>query len=586
MRIVNNLRLRNKMLIIYFLSVFIPVVLTNIMFYNITTNNVKKQKMNDTSLAIQQIRNDFLAQINAAVGISSVIYNDSLLNQYIEKTYNNQADYADNYHAYIIDMLEKYSPVYHAIQAITIYADNDTILYGGHVLPITDDVRQQAWFKHISVTVPRYPIIEKTRSDAPGYSGEVISVIRKIVYPGVPNGREKILKIDLYPELFNQIFRNATLEGSIYLINDNLVQYATEPGSERSRTVDFSAYTVPKGTIVLEEAFANIAYLDKWRIVGEFQEREVLAEVRKSKEFVLYLAMLNMVVPTILIIWFARSLSGRLARIIRYMKRVKNSSFEIIAGRDTDDEIGQLTAEFNRMTLQIKALINDVYMADIQKKMLELKRNQAQLHALQSQINPHFLFNALETIRMRSLIKQEHETAKIIHNMAKIFRKSLSWGKDLVSVKDELDLVVSFLEIQKYRFGDKLNYQIHVDESVMGAMIPKMTLQPLVENASIHGIEPLKDQGSIDISIGKSDEGLVCCVRDNGVGIPRDKLDALLGDLASNDDIGESVGIKNVYYRLKLFYGEAADFRIESEAGGGTAITIVVRTTEQAPEAG
>src|SRR5690606_33078744 len=103
-----------------------------------------------------------------------------------------------------------------------------------------------------------------------------------------------------------------------------------------------------------------------------------------------------------------------------------------IKTKETLDEIGQLTSEFNRMTLQIKSLINDVYVADIQKKNLEIERRRAQLNALQSQINPHFLFNALETIRMRSLIKKENETAKIIHNMAKIFRSSLTWSKDKI----------------------------------------------------------------------------------------------------------------------------------------------------------
>ncbi|XEC93967.1 sensor histidine kinase [Paenibacillus tarimensis] len=284
--------------------------------------------------------------------------------------------------------------------------------------------------------------------------------------------------------------------------------------------------------------------------------------------------MLNIVIPTLIIVWFTRSLNQRLVRILKHMKKVKNRFFETIKQPESKDEIGQLTAEFNRMTLQIKSLIQDVYQADIQKKELELKRNQAQLHALQSQINPHFLFNSLETIRMRSLMKEERETARIIHNMAKMFRRSLSWGNDRVTVRDELDLVVCFLEIQQYRFGGKLNYRIDVEPEAEQALIPKMTLQPLIENASIHGIEPLKGDGVIDVSVRLADGMLVCKVNDNGAGMSAERLRRLRQELEHSDGIGERIGIKNVYYRLKLYYGSDADFRIRSVQGDGTEIEI------------
>jgi two-component system sensor histidine kinase YesM len=572
-----DFRLRNKMLLIFVLCVLIPVVLTNVLFYNITTNNVKKQKLKDISLAMEQLKNEFLNQINTTVGISSVIYNDSILNDYLQNNYQNPAIYVENYQNYISHTIEKYSPVYKAIQTITIYSDNHSIVYGGHVLPITDNVRAQTWFNAIMSSNSLKPIIASALPAEKGTPMNEISVIRKMQYTGGNNVSTNILKIDISPDIIDQIFSDVTLDGNIYLLDGNTVKYSKQAKTDRFVAIDASAPNLPKSSIRVEENFPNIAYLNQWRIVGQFQENQVLKEVRSSKEFVFYLAIVNLVIPTVILILFTRSLNGRLVRILKHMKKVKNQFFEPIAGQEVKDEIGQLTEEFNRMLLQIKRLIHDVYIADIQKKELELKRRQAQLHALQSQINPHFLFNSLETIRMRSLMKQETETAKIIHNMAKIFRKSLSWDKDLVTIKDELDLVECFLQIQKYRFGDKLNYRIHVDEAAALAMIPKMTLQPLVENASIHGIEPLKEAGMLDISVELTAEGLTCTVRDNGVGIEAHKLQALQHDLEQPDVIGENVGIKNVYYRLKLFYGEDVDFRIETAQGVGTAIRIVIK---------
>jgi Predicted signal transduction protein with a C-terminal ATPase domain len=574
----NNVRMRNKMLIVYFLSVFIPVVLTNVLFYNITSNNVKKQKMRDISLAIEQIRNDFMAQVNAAVGISAVIYNDTILNQYLEESYEVPSDYVNNYQSYIIGMLSKYSPVYEAIQRITLYSNNSTIIYGGQVEPITKQTREQIWYQRISASELSTPILLKTSIDYPGAaSGEALSVVRKISNSGGSEQWEKILKIDLHPEAIKELFHNVTLEGNLYLLRGNEVQYTTNPAIAPARSADFSSFPASKDTLVFDEDFPDVSYLSKWRIVGEFRESAVLEEVHKSRISVLYLAVPNLLLSTLVIIWFTRSLNARLVRILKHMKRVKNHSFDTISHQDNKDEIGQLTAEFNRMTLQIKSLIHDVYIADIQKKELLLKRNQSQLHALQSQINPHFLFNSLETIRMRSLMKKEEETARIIHNMAKIFRKSLAWGKDWVTIRDELDLVACFLEIQKYRFGDKLDFRIEADDSVMDMMIPKMTLQPLVENASIHGIEKSKEGGLIRVEVGRSERGLVCAVKDDGAGIPADKLEAILSELELSEDIGESVGIKNVYYRLKLYYQERVQFEATSEEGKGTEFRIVVK---------
>ncbi|WP_256758835.1 histidine kinase [Cohnella sp. WQ 127256] len=571
----DNIRLRNKMLIIYFLSVLVPVILTNVIFYNITTNNVKKQKMDDLSLAIEQMRNEFLYQIDVVVGISTVLYNDSILNEYLDQQYDIPSDYVINYHSYITDMLEKYAPVYRAIQNISLFTDNHTIIYGGSVLAISD-IEKEDWYKRLESSRTSNPIIVR---DSNSTTQPTISIVRKMSSAVGQAHYEKVIKIDLHPELIKQMFSNVMFEGNVILLADDEVQYESSP-NENKEQGDKAHHAPEDGAIVLEENFPSVEYLQGWRIIGEFQEWKVLEDVRKSREFVIYMALPNVLVPTLIIIWFTRSLNVRLIRILKQMKRVKNHSFETIDDEITKDEIGQLTTEFNRMTSQISSLIHDVYKADIQKKELELKRNQTQLHALQSQINPHFLFNSLETIRMRSLMKSEEETAKIIHHMAKIFRKSLTWGKDLVTVKDELELVESFLQIQKYRFGDKLNYRIEADEASLLELIPKMTLQPLVENASIHGIEPLKNGGKIDIRIERKADKLILAIMDNGIGMDEERVKLIYSYLESEEVIGERIGVQNVIYRLKLIYGDRFQLLIDSAHGKGTSIRLQIQSND------
>ncbi|MNJ43654.1 Sensor histidine kinase YpdA [compost metagenome] len=228
------------------------------------------------------------------------------------------------------------------------------------------------------------------------------------------------------------------------------------------------------------------------------------------------------------------------------------------------------------MTMQIQSLINNVYVADIQKKNLELERRHAQLNALQSQINPHFLFNALETIRMRSLMKDEEETARIIHNMAKIFRNSLVWRRDMITLKEELEFIYCFLEIQKYRFGDKIDYMVRASEADQMILIPKMSIVTFVENASIHGIEPLKQGGKIEVEIKHVRDELICSIRDNGIGMSSEQLEKLHRYMENEEDMGERIGIQNVIYRLRMYYKERLTLNINSKLGEGTEIVIII----------
>ncbi|GFN33326.1 sensor histidine kinase [Paenibacillus xylaniclasticus] len=575
----DNIRLRNKMLIVYLLSVFTPIFLTNLIFYTVTSDNVKNQRMKDISRAVEQIRSEFRSEIEDAVGISSVFYTDHLLNETLEHSYEQPAEYVEAYDSYLRRMLNSYGPVYHSVNSITIYVDNPTILPSGGIERLTNYVSEQEWYNAIMNNKISRPVILRTGT---GDSKDTISIVRKLDYYVAQNQYQKLLKIDLKNDAIVQIFGNLNLQGSIYLIDDKgYVNYTTDARIDWLREkVSFDSISQPVRTIQVESDYESYNYLSGWRIVATIEESEVIQTVKKSRTFVVLLAALNLLFATIVIVWITRSLVVRLGFILRYMKRVKNQQFDLIQHEMANDEIGQLTSEFNRMTTQIERLINDVYVADIQKKDLELQNRHVQLNALQSQINPHFLFNTLETIRMRSLIKREDETARIIHNMAKIFRNSLTWTKDMVNVQEELGFINCFLEIQKYRFGDRLTYHIDIDERAYECMVPKMTFLPFVENASIHGIEPLKHGGTINMTIKVEDQELVCEIVDNGVGMSEDKVAKLYRYLDSDEEMGDRIGIQNVIYRLKLYYGTGFRFQIDSGEGRGTAIRIVTPIDE------
>lgn len=571
----NNVRLRDKMLLMYFLAVFLPILVTNLIFYNVTSGSVREQRIQDITVALEQMKNEFRREVEDALEISSVFYTDIQLNEIVETVYDHPADYIEAYDTYLRRILNSGSAVYNSVSEITVYVDNPTLLYSGGINYIDDLVKEEAWYKAIAGKNVTQPIVMRT-----GKNGQLdsFSIIRSMNYFSSQDDHAKYLKIDMRMPSIRQIMSNLNVQGKVYLLSGaGNIEYTTDP------QVDVMQGSVPYSGIVHGDNFLEFHTdtfttnnLNSWTIMAVTPEDVVLRDVHQSLRFVVVLTCLNFLLPTLVIVWISRSLNVRLVRILKHMKKVKNQHYDTIQEAEARDEIGQLTGEFNRMTLQLKSLINDVYVADIQKKDLELQRRHAQLNALQSQINPHFLFNALETIRMRSLMKDEDETAKIIHNMAKIFRNSLVWKKDMVTLKEEVEFIHCFLEIQKYRFGDKIDYSVHAPAEEGHLQIPKMAIVTFVENACIHGLEPLKHGGRIEVHIAREGQALICNIQDNGAGMPAEQVEHIYRYLDTEDEMGERIGIQNVIYRLKLYYGSRFQFEIDSSPGQGTRVRLSI----------
>lgn len=577
-RFLNHIRMRNKMLLMYFLCVFAPMIVTNAIFFDIITDNVRNQRLNDMDRAIEQIKNEFRSQLDDAVGLSSFFYTNYTTNEILDRDFANSEEYVEAYNDDLRRVLSSYNIVSLPLQKITIYADNPTLLHSGNIGYLSSGVRNEDWYKAVMNTKRSQPLFVRTVT--PDGRFDCFSLIRRMDYFDDRMFKEKLLKIDFKTIDLNETFANLNMQGEIYLVNPKgEIEYTTNKNMDW-RSSDKTAYTVHQSgqSVKFDKPYKGISYLEGWRIIGTVDEDEVVKEVRRSRDFILWSGFLMIMIPTAIILVVARSINVRVVQILKHMKKVKSQSFAVIEAADSRDEIGQLTLEFNQMIMQIQSLIDDVYLAEIQKKSLELQRRTAQLNALQSQINPHFLFNALETIRMRSKLKRENETATIIHHMAKIFRSSLIWNKDRISVKEELDFILCFLEIQRYRFEDKMTYRIDVEPDAYACELPKMIFVPFVENAVLHGVESLREDGRIGIRISLADNYLVFSVSDNGIGMTSEQVGKLYRYLEMDDIIGDRIGVQNVIYRAKLLYGDRFRFQVDSGLNSGTTVTLYIPT--------
>lgn len=262
-------------------------------------------------------------------------------------------------------------------------------------------------------------------------------------------------------------------------------------------------------------------------------------------------------------------------RILSSMKRLQTGDFSQKVPVISKDEMGLLGTGYNTMVQKIKELVEDVY-------AFEIRQRQAELKVLQSQINPHFLYNTLNTIAWSAEKNKDSQVAEMIYSLSGIFKISLSEGNDMIPLEKELRLAEHYLFLQKMRFPDKLAYEIEIPPELLTFTVPKLLVQPLVENAVVHGIEPLNnDMGHILISAFLTEDAssLEIEITDNGMGMAEESLCSLNQRLKSDDQHvhnGKNFALSNIKNRLRFCYGEEATLELQSLFGYGTRVRITI----------
>jgi sensor histidine kinase YesM len=248
------------------------------------------------------------------------------------------------------------------------------------------------------------------------------------------------------------------------------------------------------------------------------------------------------------------------------------------------DEVGVLAKSFNQMSNNVKNQVEGLKLkSDLEKQLYEEEMKmakvqqllkEAQFLALQSQINPHFLFNTLNSIARTSTLGERELTTKLIRSLSNIFRYNLRQYNSTVTLDKELNTIKEYVFIQRHRFGDRLNFELICEVDALRIKIPCLSLQPLVENSIIHGIEPLEDGGRIRVKIVEKNKWIFIKIIDNGEGISKEKLEAInKGKYIESSRNSTGIGLNNVISRLRLYYNENC-IKIWSKVGIGTIVSI------------
>lgn len=302
-----------------------------------------------------------------------------------------------------------------------------------------------------------------------------------------------------------------------------------------------------------------------WRTFSIVLGENIFPQSRILKNSVLFFVGIITISVFVLIMIISYTLTKPINILTKAMKSVQEQNFALQIPNKRKDEIGKLTDSFNFMIGKIKTLIQEVY-----EKKLEQKN--AELEALQAQINPHFLYNTLDSINWMLIDKDEYEISKIVVSLGDLMKYAINKKSVFVSIEEEFEYLQSYLIIQKKRLGERMKYSIEVEDKLKSFQIPKLLVQPILENAIIHGTEYSKENGIIKVRAYEKDDCVYIFVTDNGQGIRKEKLVQLLDFQYDNNYSG--IGIQNVDKRLRLHYGEKYKLIIESDYGIGTKVTI------------
>lgn len=567
------------MLLIYCFCVLIPIIFTDAIIMYTVNRNYKENRLNDLNYTMERIKSNLADTVDGCIMFTYNLYTDEKLDEFLSKEYINHLDYYEDYTEMLKYNSLSYNYNYGRLYKILIFADNNTLINGGSIAQL-DTAKDTDWYKAFIESeqdIFLYTYYDNEKNYIPGSgTSRTLSIIRKLDKFDTFNqqGMSKILKVDLDYSSMLKDLTNEMLDGEIYVRNKDYILFSNIPGTSSMREYE------PATGIKTEDATLSMTFqtgFQEWEILIMAKEIPFWS-VLTDNRWIIPIVLINVLLPTILIYFVGQSISKRLLLITSYMGKVEKEQFELIDINEGEDEIGKLICRYNMMVMRIKELIEVVFKGQAEKQTLELAKKNAELKALQSQVNPHFLFNTLESIRMRSLIKGEDETADIIGELAVFFRKTMSWGDDYITVKNEMAFVDNYMHIQKYRFGDKIKYYHYIMDECKDCLIPKLSISTFVENACIHGIETTDKEGVISVTVTKNHDYLLIEVSDNGKGIDEQRLLELKNMIAHADssmlDKSDSTGILNSFLRLKIYSDGNIKFNIDSKLGSGTDIMV------------
>jgi two-component system sensor histidine kinase YesM len=563
-------------------SCLIVVTITVIawMSYNLSTDAVKKNSRDYTYQLMGQVSTNIDSYINYMENISQMVLSNYDIKEYLLKQVYLGESGKEDLKQKISFQLNTVLNTRQDISSILIFGTNGEIIPYNENIALNPhvDPTEQSWYKKAieakgKVVISSSHVQNMILND---YTS-VISLSREL---NSDVGGEKlgVLLVDLNYSVINDICNKIKLgnKGYVFIVDadGNIVYHPEQQKINNHQKVELISQVMrtPGSSFVTSEGINSRMYTIKasqstgWKIVGVAYVDELVSNKHDLQKYTFFGGIGFLLIAVMLSIILSLRISRPIKHLERSMKEVEKGNFDIQVDIQSSNEIGHLSNRFNRMTTEIKELM----LQNVKEQ--ELKRK-SELQALQAQINPHFLYNTLDSIIWMAELKKSKEVILMTASLAKLFRLSISKGQEFTSIFSEIEHIQSYLTIQKMRYKSKMDFEINVDKSILSYKVIKIVLQPLVENAIYHGIKNKAGVGSVQITGIRKGNSILLQVIDNGIGMSAEEINDMYRKTRISKH-GSGIGVQNVNQRIKLHFGDEYGLRFESELGQGTTVNI------------
>ncbi|MGB8450711.1 MAG: histidine kinase [Anaerocolumna sp.] len=588
---------KKKLLTIISALIIAIVILISILNYVLYSRNYTRQTVNQTQQIIEQIGINVDTYLNELFRLNlSPYYNDEIMSA-LDTKYTTDIDNLNKKR--VIESFLASVMTLPRSEILRVYILTDDNLYSYTRTPYDmenyNDYKNTTWYQQalLSSTPVFIPIhSEKVFGDKPI---QIFSIAQRLRSKEDNSNVLGVIKVDANYTGIKSICDQVQLKekGSLYIIDSNKnIVYENNKLDNKDiiNEISISSYDHDGDfieTLGSEKYIINTSSIKSadLKVIAINSYDELNRNARTIRNVTMFLALLCMLLALLILVVFVQNFFKPLFNIIRSMKQIQNGDLSVQVEAKNNDEIGYLARSFNKMILHLIEILDKN--TQLVKEVYESKylQKEAQYNILCSQIKPHFLYNTLNTISL--LIKCE-DTEGAVQGIDKLsyFLRGIMNADKNISLSTELEIVGSYLGIQKARYGDNLTYEINISPSYSNYLIPALTLQPIVENAIIHGCEMKRGKSKIQIYSSSNETYFYIKVIDNGIGIESTKLNSLnskLSNITSMEgtnpesiSITESVGLINVNKRIKLKYGDDYGLHIDSSKSEGTRVVLTL----------
>lgn len=577
---INRLRIQKQLYLIFMVAVAIPVLTLGVF---ITYQSVKVlyerayEQLESDNLRVKSVLFDTTLSF---FNISEDIVENTQLKRLLQETYAHQEDALKVFSQY--NDFEKILINNTAISSLEVYTANMSIGQTKYVKS-ADSEKILEWFS--SVSVPKSVCWESYKSDDQKQTPE-LTLIRSFPFTNTEYPAILVLRMDnnyLKSRIQNnQLFTSLSIENDpIFFSTTRALQgtYEIAPIDHSKKFFHYHDSIVYHDKKALSYISTLIPYKSQERLYVTSLDFDIFKSVRHIVILCISITLIAVLVPSVIVYNFSRQFSNRVKSLKNAMNYAANGNYDYIETFQGDDELSSTFSDLRSLIDNVKKQESQMYGAQIKEQELRNRQQQMEFMLLVSQINPHFIYNALETIRMMALGQGAEDVSEAAVLLGNTMRYVLENTETMsVCLSKELDYIENYLAFQKIRFGERINYSLFLEEDFQPDhyQILPLLLQPIVENSVIHGLENVDENGIIEIHINRPNKKLLKIdIQDNGIGISEDQLKKLKATIENPGNLVSSgIGLHNINQRIKLFYG--SNYGISISSNKGTLVTLLL----------